>query len=166
MGILRPFLLSELALLLNFSISRLRGHGAHHRILRPRSFCLNEKLIRGKGEREVGGNGSLMGNGLRLWRGGLRCISSLPNWINAAHRWRGEGNMLSTIRYLPISSALVPCIRDRPRTTSTIRIYPPPHALHVLLFKSKQIQRPFSLMSEDVICGLTGRQNRRHFMSA
>ena len=74
--------------------------------------------------------------------------------------------MLSTIRYLPISSALVPCIRDRPRTTSTIRIYPPPHALHVLLFNSKQIQPPFPLVSEDVICGLTGRQNRRHFMSA
>ena len=55
MGILRPFLLSELAPLLNFSISRLRGHGAHHRILRPRSFCLNEKLIRGKGERERSG---------------------------------------------------------------------------------------------------------------
>ena len=81
MGILRPFLLSELALLLNFSISRLRGHGAHHRILRPRSFCLNEKLIRGKRERQEGSGEEWVSDGERV--AAAVAVHPLPNWINA-----------------------------------------------------------------------------------
>ena len=54
------------------------------------------------------GNGTLMGNGLR--RGGLQssvCMHPVPNWINAAATGKEarRENMLSTMRYLPISSA-------------------------------------------------------------
>ena len=57
-------------------------------------------------------DGTLMGNGLRAaWRIAVQCMHPLPNWINAAAT-AGSGkegrreNMLSTIRYLPISSTL------------------------------------------------------------
>ena len=104
-----------------------------------------------------------MGNGLRLWqRGGLRCIRCqiglMPHTAGGGGKYAKHDSLSANLFR---ARALH---RDRPRMTSAI--WTSLHRLYVSLVNSKQISRPFPLVSEDVICGLTGRQNRRHFMSA